>query len=315
MFFLTGVARYLFVPLAEAVVFAMLASYLLSRTLVPTLAMYLLRLKSHGADAQPVRASAARLRARLRPRAAAYVSLLAVLLRRRVVFVPAVSAGSAARRSCCFPGSARISFPPRTPGSSCCTCAPRPARASRRPRASATWWSSPSGGGFRQGAGQHAGQHRAALQQHQHHLQQLRAHRAGGRGHFGVAAPNHRPTADYVRALRAVLPREFPGTAFYFLPADMVSQILNFGLPAPIDVQVDGPERGCQPRSGGPHHGPVAARSGHRRSAHPAAVRPAQFARGADRTKAAQSGYTQRDVASSLLISLSGSFQTRPSSC
>ena len=52
--------------------------------------------------------------------------------------------------------------------------------------------------------------------------------------------PDHRPTADYVRRLRQRLPREFPGVTFYFLPADIVTQILNFGLPAPIDVQIEG---------------------------------------------------------------------------
>src|SRR5207244_7494549 len=51
---------------------------------------------------------------------------------------------------------------------------------------------------------------------------------------------DHRPTADYVRALRQKLPREFPGVTFYFLPADIVTQIINFGLPAPIDIQVEG---------------------------------------------------------------------------
>ena len=51
---------------------------------------------------------------------------------------------------------------------------------------------------------------------------------------------NHRPTADYVRELRKKLPAEFPGNTFYFLPADIVTQILNFGLPAPIDIQIEG---------------------------------------------------------------------------
>lgn len=51
----------------------------------------------------------------------------------------------------------------------------------------------------------------------------------------------HHPTADYVRQLRLDLPREFPGTVFYFLPADMITQVLNFGLPAPIDIQIEGP--------------------------------------------------------------------------
>ena len=50
----------------------------------------------------------------------------------------------------------------------------------------------------------------------------------------------HHPTPDYIRNLRKSLPREFPGTTFYFLPADMTTQILNFGLPAPVDVQIEG---------------------------------------------------------------------------
>ena len=54
------------------------------------------------------------------------------------------------------------------------------------------------------------------------------------------SSEDHRPTADYVRALRSDLPREFPGHDFYFLPADIVTQILNFGIPAPIDVQIEG---------------------------------------------------------------------------
>ena len=55
--------------------------------------------------------------------------------------------------------------------------------------------------------------------------------------------PNHRPTADYVARLRNELPKQFPGCTFYFMPADITSQILDFGLPAPIDVQVVGVDR------------------------------------------------------------------------
>ncbi len=145
MFFLSGVARYLFVPLAEAVVFAMLASYGLSRTLVPTLAKYLLKLQHHGPTPQSVGAAAEGVRTRLRPAA------------RRLpgdpgcAGAPAASSScrsfcwSAFRRSCFTRGWVRISSRLRTPASSNCTCAPRPARASKRRRASATWWSSPSG--------------------------------------------------------------------------------------------------------------------------------------------------------------------------
>ncbi len=115
-----------------------------------------------------------------------------------------------------------------------------------------------------------------------------------------------------MRALRAALPREFPGTTFYFLPADMVTQILNFGLPAPIDVQVVGADVEA--------NRDLADRmlTQLRRIPGIADLRIQQpFDQPklhivTDRTKAAESGFTQADVASSLLVSLSGSFQTQP---
>jgi len=122
----------------------------------------------------------------------------------------------------------------------------------------------------------------------------------------------HRPTVEFVRMLRATLPRGFPGTEFFFLPDDIVSQILNFGLPAPIDVQIVGKNVEANRL--------LADRilDEMRRVPGIADLRIQQtfdqpklhiFT---DRTKAAESGYTQSDVAQSLLISLSGSFQTQP---
>jgi len=123
---------------------------------------------------------------------------------------------------------------------------------------------------------------------------------------------DHRPTAEYQHDLRLKLNREFPGVTFYFLPADIVSQILNFGLPAPIDVQIVG--RDVQ---------------GNREFANKL-LDKLKFVPGivdlriqqtfdqpklhieVDRTKAQQIGYTARDVAQNVLISLSGSFQTAP---
>ena len=80
----------------------------------------------------------------------------------------------------------------------------------------------------------------------------------------------HRPTADYVRELREQLPRLFPGVTFSFLPADIVSQILNFGAPAPIDVQVRGANLGGEFRLRQQAAGPDPQDSRHRRRAHPA---------------------------------------------
>src|SRR5207249_1503705 len=111
---------------------------------------------------------------------------------------------------------------------------------------------------------------------------------------------------------RATLAKEFPGTTFYFLPADMVSQILNFGAPAPIDVQIEGAnlEGNRQVANrllGQLRHVPgVADLRIQQNFDYP------RFQVQIDRTKAAQSGFTPRDIAGSLLVSLSGSFQTTP---
>jgi multidrug efflux pump subunit AcrB len=122
----------------------------------------------------------------------------------------------------------------------------------------------------------------------------------------------HRATADYVQRLRETLPREYPGTTFYFLPSDIVTQVLNFGLPAPIDIQVEGTDVEGNRE--------VAARMLHEIERVPgiadARIQQAfdypDFDVTVDRTKAAQGGYTQRDVANSMLNSLSGSFQITP---
>ena len=140
MFFLGGVARYLFVPLAEAVIFAMIASYVLSRTLVPTLAMYLLKPAHEGAGESRnplVRWQRAFDRGFDRVRRG-YRDLLTTLVGRRALFIPVflvICLCASASRRC----SGRTSSRTPTAGSSACTCGPRPAPASRRPRGSRTW--------------------------------------------------------------------------------------------------------------------------------------------------------------------------------
>jgi multidrug efflux pump subunit AcrB len=124
--------------------------------------------------------------------------------------------------------------------------------------------------------------------------------------------PDHRPTAGYVAAIRLAMARKFPGTTFYFLPADMVTQIMNFGLPAPIDIQIDGADingnrvvadRILAQVRGVP--GVVDARI-QQQFDYP------DFQINVDRTKAQQAGLTEQDVAGSVLDTLSGSFQTAP---
>src|SRR5438876_1551557 len=123
---------------------------------------------------------------------------------------------------------------------------------------------------------------------------------------------DHRPTADYVRALRQKLPEEFPGVTFYFLPADIVTQIINFGLPAPIDIQIEGADIQGNRRAADTMLNELRQVRGlvdlrvHQRFDYP------KFDVAIDRTKAGQAGFTARDLASSLLVSLSGSFQTTP---
>ena len=123
----------------------------------------------------------------------------------------------------------------------------------------------------------------------------------------------HHPTPDYIRNLRKALPGAFPGTSFYFLPADMTTQILNFGLPAPVDVQIEGQDLQANRE---------VANSVLNQLRHVAGLTDLRiqqefdyprFNVDVDRTKAAQGGYSDRDVNNSLLVALSGSFQTAPS--
>ena len=123
---------------------------------------------------------------------------------------------------------------------------------------------------------------------------------------------DHHPTAAYVERLRAVLARQYPGVTFYVLPVDIVTQILNFGLSAPIDIQIVGPDLYGNRA--------LAERMLNEVRYVPGATdariqQPFNYPKmtvNVDRTLAQTIGLTQKDVATSLLISLSGSFQTAP---
>jgi multidrug efflux pump subunit AcrB len=124
--------------------------------------------------------------------------------------------------------------------------------------------------------------------------------------------PNHKPTANYVRNLRLGLNREFPGTTFYFLPADIVSQTLNFGLPAPLDIQVVGRNETVDQQVANS----IAQKIRQVRGAVDVRVQQPndlqRFEFNVDRTKAMELGLSERDVAGSVLLSLSGSSQVTP---
>jgi multidrug efflux pump subunit AcrB len=123
---------------------------------------------------------------------------------------------------------------------------------------------------------------------------------------------NHSPTASYVKTFRTLLPQKFPGATFAFLPADIVAQILNFGLPAPIDLQVTGPNQDANFKYA------IALLKRIRKV--PGIADPRiqqsysypQITVAVDRTLADEVGLSQRDVANSLLVTLSGSGQVKP---
>ena len=124
--------------------------------------------------------------------------------------------------------------------------------------------------------------------------------------------PGHRPTADYIHDLRLTLGRDFPGVLFSFMPADIVTQILNFGLPAPIDIQVVGRNLDANREFASALLAKLAKVPGLVDLRVHQAFNQPQLQLDADRTRAAQVGLTQREVANNLLISLSGSGQTTP---
>src|SRR6202000_289386 len=123
---------------------------------------------------------------------------------------------------------------------------------------------------------------------------------------------DHGPTAEYVKKLRTILPQKFPGTPFAFLPADIVSQILNFGLPAPIDVQIVGNNQKANYAYANELMKKIRHVSGIADLRIQQIFNYPQINIDVDRTLAADVGLTQRDVANSLLATLSASSQVKP---
>ena len=320
MFFLGGVARYLFVPMAEAVVFAMLASYFLSRTLVPTMAKYLL--KEHD-DAESQRKRSSRnpfirfqqgFESGFERFRHGYLRLLTLCVDHSVVFLVLFLLFAAGSVGLLAPFLGQDFFP------------------------------SVDSGQFkihvRAGTGTRI-EETAALCDHIDSTirQQIPANEvvsivdniglpySGLNLSYSTSAPigpadadiqvqlteDHHPTAAYVERLRNVLAQQYPGVIFYVLPVDIVTQILNFGLSAPIDIQIVGPDlygnRALAERMlNEVRYVPGAADA---RIQQP--FNYPMMKVDVDRTRAQQIGLTQKDVAQSLLVALSGSFQTTPS--
>ena len=315
MFLLSGVARYLFVPMAEAVVFAMLTSFVLSRTLVATLAKYWLR------TAAEERAAAARAgalkraqlvfesafeRTRLR-----YRALLESILGHRRLFIP-LFLGAMVLSLLIYPLLGRNFFPEVDAGQiklhvrgptglrveDSAALVDHVEAAVRKVIPSDEIAS----------VVDNVGMPVSSIN--------LTYSNSGTIGSSDAdilisLAADHRPTAGYIAQLRARLPKEFPGTSFAFLPADIVSQILNFGAPAPIDVQIVGSSAKNRDIADG-------LLESLRRVPGLADLRIQQLFNlpelhvETDRTRAEQLGINQSDIANNLLLTLSGSGQVAP---
>ncbi|HTW44493.1 MAG TPA: efflux RND transporter permease subunit [Acidobacteriaceae bacterium] len=312
MFFLTGVSRYLFVPLAEAVMFAMIASYILSRTLVPTLAMYLLRVKQHGPSGNPFVRFQRRFEVIFERIRNSYQFLLTRTVLSRKYFIPGFLLVCLST-FLLVPFLGQNFFPSTDSGEFILHIRGRTgmrieetARLADLVEASIRRTIPP---GEINNILDNLG-----LPYSPYNTMHSTSGIIGAEGGDIMVTLNekHHPTADYVRELRQKLPREFPGTLFYFLPADITTQILNFGLPAPIDIQLQSNDLDASTK--------VATQLLQQLRQVPGLVdlriqQPMDYPTldvNIDRTKAEQGGYTARDVSQSMLNTLSGSFQITP---
>jgi multidrug efflux pump subunit AcrB len=321
MFFLTGVAHYLFVPLAEAVVFAMLASYVISRTLVPTLVMWFYRGVQHYAQhdepatpgwRRPFTAIQTAFEAGFERFREGYRLLLGGVLYHRGAFALLFLAF-------CLGSLVLV------------------------PQLGQDFFPSVDAGQFRLHVRTRSG---TRIEETAKLVDEVEAEVRktipteefrGMLDNIGIPAssinltyndsgllgtgdadilvslkPEHRPTREYINRLRRCLAQGFPGTTFYFLPADIVSQSINFGLPAPFDIQVVGRDQ--------TRNREIAGRLAEKIRQVPGAVdvrvqQPGDLPKldfAIDRTKASEMGLAEKDVANSVLLSLSGSGQVQP---
>src|ERR1700730_14725173 len=329
MFNLSGVAGYLFSPLAESAVFSLLASFVLSFTLVPTMAKYMLGgeaahgRRGHGTEGHrqpfaprhshnPFKRFQEEFEHRFTQFREGYRSLLSLALGRPKSFIVGflvciiLSFGLLAFLGENF-------FPTVDSGQILMHVrAPTGTRIEETARLCDLV--------------EHAVREIVSAEQVDNIVDNIGLPYSGinmaynNTGTIGPEDPyglitskeGHSPTADFIKDLRTVLPQKFTGTAFAFLPADIVSQILNFGLPAPIDVQVVGPEREASYTYAKELLKRIRTVSGIADLRIQQAFDYPQINVDADRSLAGLVGLTQRDVANSLLINLSGSFQIKP---
>jgi len=316
MFFLPGVAGYLFVPMALAVVFAMIASFILSRTLVPTMAMYLL--KPHDHEARAERSSNPFIRfqrgfeSRFERVRTEYGHLLRLAIGNRKPFILG------------FLGVVLLSF-------------------LLVPFLGSNFFPSVDAGQIalhvRAPIGSRIEQTAADFDRIQQRIRQLippeelatladniglpvssintTYNNSGTIGPqdgdiFITLSEDHRPTSEYIDTLRRELPKSFPGTSFAFLPADITSQILNFGAPAPIDIQITGKNMAVNAAYAERLLRKIRTIPGLADARIHQTTRSPQLNVDVDRSRIGQYGLTVRDVTASLGATLAGTGQTAP---
>ena len=318
MFFLTGVARFLFVPMAEAVMFAMTWSFILSRTLVPTMAKYLLQPHTHHAEgeAPPTRNPLVWFQrgfeARFERIRGGYRDLLSLAMQRRPIFVIGFL-GLVAASFLLVPYLGRNFFPTVDAGSILMHVR---TQVGTRVEESANQFAEvqkairkiiPSG--EIETLADNIGMPISGINMTYNNTGLI----GSQDGDIQIKLKEgHRPTAEYVQAMREQLPRAFPGMTFAFLPADIVSQILNFGAPAPIDLQV----RGADVNSNFAYANKLLSRIRKIPGIADARIQQSPsnptFNIDVDRTRAQYVGLTERDVTNSLVVNLAGSSQVAP---
>jgi len=320
MFFLSGVAKFLFVPLAESVIFAMIFSFLLSRTLVPTMAKYLLKphvahdhSAAHGAPKPNFLVRFQRgFEAKFMQLRGGYHGLLALAIEHRRLFIGGFL-GFVLLSFLLTPFLGRNFFPQVDGG-----------QIMLHARA-------PVGTRVEETAAKFAevekairviippSETAAIVDNIGTYLSSINTI-YNNTGTIGESdgdiqislKEGHAPTADYVARLRNELPRRFPGMTFSFLPADIVSQILNFGAPAPIDLQVRGNNLDADFDYANKllsqiRHIPGVADARIQQSARAPALNV-----NIDRTRAQFVGVTAADVTNSMVVNLAGSTQVAP---
>ena len=318
MFFLQGVSRFLFVPMAEAVMFAMIWSFILSRTLVPTMAKYLLHKHVHHEDGErpPTRNPLVMLQrafeARFEKIRAGYHGLLEMALGHRKVFVTGFL-GFVAVSFLLVPFLGRNFFPSVDTGQILIHVRTQ------------------VGTRVEEAANKLADIQKVIRTVIPPEQIETMADNIGmpvsginlTYNNTGVIGPqdgdiqiklreDHKPTEEYVRELREKLPREFPGITFAFLPADIVSQILNFGSPAPIDIQVRGANVAENFRYANDLLRRVRLIPGIADARIQQSPNNPSFNVDVDRTRAQYVGLTARDVTNSMVVNLAGSSQVAP---